>query len=42
MPHMPAHGNQVLIQNRGGAVRPYMVEDSLIGFLDHSSRFLKP
>jgi acyl dehydratase len=43
MPHMLAHGYQVLIQTAAGAGDfPYLVEDSLIGFLDQSSRFLKP
>jgi acyl dehydratase len=43
MPHMLAHGFQVLIQTAAGAGDfPYMVEDSLIGFLDQSSRFVKP
>jgi acyl dehydratase len=43
MPHMLAHGYQVLIQTAAGAGEfPYLVEDSLIGFLDQSSRFLKP
>lgn len=43
MPHMLAHGYQVLIQTAAGAGEfPFMVEDSLIGFLDQSSRFLKP
>jgi acyl dehydratase len=43
MPHMLAHGYQVLIQTAAGAGDfPYMIEDSLIGFLDQSSRFLKP
>jgi acyl dehydratase len=43
MPHMLAHGFQVLIQTAAGAGDfPYMVEDSLIGFLDQSSRFRKP
>ena len=27
---------------RGGGDFPYLVEDSLIGFLDQSSRFLRP
>lgn len=41
MPHMLAHGYQVLIQTAAGAGEfPFMVEDSLIGFLDQSSRFL--
>jgi acyl dehydratase len=43
MPHMLAHGFQVLIQTAAGAGDfPYMVEESLIGFLDQSSRFRKP
>ena len=43
MPHMLAHGYQVVIQTAAGAGEfPFMVEDSLIGFLDQSSRFLQP
>ena len=43
MPDMLAHGFQVLIQTAAGAGDfPYMVEDSLIGFLVQTSRFLKP
>jgi acyl dehydratase len=43
MPHMLAHGYQVVIQTAAGAGEfPFMVEDSLIGFLDQSSRFLHP
>jgi acyl dehydratase len=43
MPNMLAHGFQVLIQTAAGAGDfPYLVEDSLIAFLDQSSRFLKP
>ena len=43
MPHMLAHGYQVLIQTSAGAgMFPFMVEDSLMGFLDQSSRFLAP
>lgn len=43
MPHMLAHGFQVLIQTAAGAgMFPHLVEDSLIGFLAQSSRFLKP
>ena len=43
MPHMLAHGYQVLIQTAAGAgAFPFMVEDSLIGFLDQSSRFIAP
>jgi hypothetical protein len=35
MPHMLAHGYQVLIQTAAGAGEfPFLVEDSLIGFLD--------
>ena len=43
MPHMLAHGYQVLIQTAAGAgTFPFMTEDSLIGFLDQSSKFLAP
>jgi acyl dehydratase len=43
MPGMLAHGFQSLIQTAPGAgLFPYMVEDSLIGFIEQSSRFLKP
>ena len=43
MPHMLAHGFQVAIQTAAGAgLFPFMVEDSLKGFLDQSSRFLAP
>ena len=43
MPHMLAHGYQILIQTAAGAGEfPFMVEDSLIAFLDQSSRFLVP
>ena len=43
MPHMLAHGYQVLIQTAAGAGEfPFMVEESLIGFLDQSSRFVAP
>ncbi len=43
MPHMLAHGFQVVIQTAAGAgMFPHMVEDSLKGFLDQSSRFLHP
>jgi acyl dehydratase len=43
MPHMLAHGYQILIQTAAGAGDfPSMVEDSLIGFLDQSSCFLLP
>jgi acyl dehydratase len=43
MQHMLAHGYQIVIQTAAGAGEfPFMVEDSLVGFLDQSSRFLKP
>ena len=43
MPHMLAHGYQLLIQTAAGAgTFPFMTEDSLIGFLDQSSKFLAP
>ena len=43
MPGMLAHGFQSLIQTAPGAgLFPYMVEDSLAGFIEQSSRFLKP
>lgn len=43
MPHMLAHGYQVLIQGAAGAgLFPFAVEDSLKAFLDQSSRFLHP
>jgi acyl dehydratase len=43
MPGMLAHGLQTLIQSAAGAgLFPFMTEDSLVGFLDQSSRFLKP
>ena len=43
MPGMLAHGMQTLIQTAAGAgLFPYLTEDSLIGFLEQSSRFLKP
>lgn len=43
MPQMLAHGYQVLIQTAAGAgLFPHLVEDSLKGFLDQSSRFLHP
>jgi acyl dehydratase len=42
-PDMLAHGFQVLIQTAAGAgIFPSLVEESLIGFLEQSSRFLKP
>ena len=43
MPDLLAHGFQTLIHTAPGAgLFPYLVEDSLIGFLEQSSRFLKP
>ena len=43
MPHMLAHGFQVLIQTAAGAGHfPAMVDDSLIAFLEQSSKFLGP
>jgi acyl dehydratase len=42
-PDLLAHGYQVLIQTAAGAgLFPFLVEDSLIGFIEQSSRFLKP
>ena len=38
-----AHGFQVVINTAPGAgIFPYLVEDSLLGFIEQSSRFLKP
>jgi acyl dehydratase len=43
MPHMLAHGFQVLIQTAAGAgLFPHTVEDSLKAFIEQSSRFLSP
>ena len=43
MPNLLAHGFQTLIHTAPGAgLFPFMVEQSLIGFLEQSSRFLKP
>ncbi|RYJ01847.1 MAG: MaoC family dehydratase [Acetobacteraceae bacterium] len=43
MPQMLAHGLQTLIQTAPGAgLFPYLVEDSLVGFVEQSSRFHKP
>jgi acyl dehydratase len=42
-PELLAHGYQVLIQTAAGAgLFPFMVEESLMGFIEQSSRFLKP
>jgi acyl dehydratase len=38
-----AHGFQVLVQTAAGAgLFPHLVEDSLMGFIEQSSRFLAP
>ncbi|WP_428535948.1 MaoC family dehydratase [Rhodopila sp.] len=43
MPGLLAHGLQSLAQTAPGAgLFPYMVEESLVGFIEQSSRFLKP
>lgn len=43
MPHMLAHGFQVVIQTAAGAgLFPHMVEESLKAFIDQNSQFLKP
>ena len=43
MPGLLAHGFQSLIQTAPGAgLFPFMTEDSLVGFIEQSSRFLKP
>ncbi len=43
MPQLLAHGFQVAAQTCPGAgLLPYMIEDSIIGFIEQSSRFLKP
>jgi acyl dehydratase len=43
MPHLLAHGFQTLIHTAPGAgLFPFMVEESLIGFIEQSSHFLKP
>lgn len=43
MPHMLAHGFQVLIQAAAGAgLFPHMTENSMKGFIEQSSRFLGP
>jgi acyl dehydratase len=40
---MLAHGLQVVIQGAaGGGIFPHIVGDSLIGFIEQSSKFLKP
>src|SRR5712691_1359978 len=43
MPHLLAHGFQTLIHTAPGAgLFPFVTEESLVGFLEQSSRFLKP
>jgi acyl dehydratase len=43
LPGMLAHGFQTLIQTALGAgLFPFVTEESLVGFLEQSSRFLKP
>jgi acyl dehydratase len=43
MPDLLAHGFQTLVHTAPGAgLFPYVVEESLVGFLEQSSRFLKP
>ena len=43
MPGLLAHGFQSLIQTApGGGLFPFMIEDSLAGFIEQSSRFFKP
>jgi acyl dehydratase len=43
MPDLLAHGFQTLIHTApGSGLFPYMVEESLVGFLEQSSRFVKP
>jgi acyl dehydratase len=38
-----AHGYQIVIQTAAGAgIFPFLVEDSMLGFVEQSSRFLKP
>jgi acyl dehydratase len=43
MPDLLAHGFQTLVHTAPGAgLFPYIVEESMIGFLEQSSKFLKP
>lgn len=42
-PNLLAHGFQVAIQTAAGAgILPHVLGDSLIGFIEQSSKFLKP
>jgi acyl dehydratase len=43
MPNLLAHGFQTLIHTAPGAgLFPFLVEETLVGFLEQGSRFLKP
>jgi acyl dehydratase len=43
MPELLAHGFQTLIHTAPGAgLFPFLVEDSLVGFLEQACRFMKP
>ena len=43
MPNLLAHGFQTLVHTApGSGMFPFMVEESLVGFLEQSSRFVKP
>jgi acyl dehydratase len=43
MPHLLAHGFQTLVHTAPGAgLFPFITEESLVGFLEQSSKFLKP
>lgn len=43
MPNLLAHGFQILIQTAPGAgIFPHVIADALVGFVEQSSRFLKP
>jgi len=43
MPGLLAHGFQTLVHTAPGAgLLPFLMEESLIGFLEQSSRFLRP
>jgi acyl dehydratase len=43
MPNLLAHGFQTLVHTAPGAgLLPFLIEESLVGFLEQSSRFLKP
>jgi acyl dehydratase len=43
MPDLLAHGFQTLVHTAPGAgLFPYLTEESLVGFIEQSSRFLKP